>query len=297
MSQQLLYQLMALPAKAIVNTYTWTTLPFYAVAQRPWAKLRLTAKRIGVISTIDTKTGRRVYSRPTFPGIDHPHLKFHTINDIFPILDRSREVLGVRDVISEHVALDEKTGKEVIIDGKPLKKLQLAPDFRWITVGEVLDRVESIAKAFKQNLGVKPGDHVLIYADNGVEWFYSAMALVQINAVMVTLFSTLDDNGVLFGVNHSDAQFVITSASLLPKIVRLSGKFEKVKSIVYIDDKKQSASKEANQKTETNVKQLRERGLEVITLEKLAEGGSKLPKMNFPPPNPDETMLIMYTSL
>ncbi len=287
MSRQLLFQLLALPAKAAVNAYTWSTLPFYTLYQKPFSKLRL-AKNFGVISTVDPKTGRRVYSRPTPPDIDHPYLKYQVFNDIIPTLDRNREVLGIRDVISEVPAVDEQTGEPVIIDGKPLVKVQLADDFRYLKVGEVLDRVEAIAKGLKENLGVKPGDHVMIYADNSAEWFYSCLALLQINAVMVTLFSTLNDSGVVFGINHSDAKFVITSKRLLPKINRLSGQFEKVKSIVYID--------ENGKNDDGNVEQLKAKGLEVVSLEQLAENGSKLPKMDFPSPNPDDTMLIMYTS-
>ena len=129
MSRQLLFQLLALPAKAAIHAYGCITLPFYALAQKPWTKLRL-SKSFGVVSTVDPKTGRRIYSRPTPPGIDHPYLKYKVFNDIVPTLNRNREVIGIRDVISEVPAVDEKTGKPVIIDRKPLVKVQLAEDFR-----------------------------------------------------------------------------------------------------------------------------------------------------------------------
>lgn len=108
---------------------------------------------------------------------------------MFPFLDRNREVVGIRDVINEHPALDED-GNPIKIDGKELQKVELSKDFRWLTVGQVMDRVDAIARGMRE-LGVKKGDKVLIYAENGIEWLYTCLALARLNAVTVTLFSTL----------------------------------------------------------------------------------------------------------
>ena len=176
-----------LPTKALVNTYTWTTLPAYALAQRPWLRLRR-SKSFGVKTHID-RHGRTVYSRPSPPNLKHPYYKYSTFPEILPLLDRNREAVGIRDVLDEQLALDAN-GKPIKIDGKELKKVHLSNQFRWLTVGQVMDRVDAIAKGLKK-LGVTKGDKVVIYAENGIEWFYTCLALARINAVTVTLFSTL----------------------------------------------------------------------------------------------------------
>ena len=176
-----------LQTKLLVNTYTWITLPFYTVAQQPWRVLRA-AKSLGVVTTKD-KHGRTVYSRPSPPTLNHPYYQYKTFPAIFSLLDRNRKVVGIRDVINEYPTLD-KEGNPVKIDGKELIKLELSNQFRWLTVGQVMDRMDALAKGLKY-LGVQKGDKVLIYAENGIEWFYTCLALARINAVTVTLFSTL----------------------------------------------------------------------------------------------------------
>lgn len=285
---KLLVNLVLYNTKALVNAYTWSTLPFYAAAQRPWTRLRR-AKTLGVLTTKDEK-GRTVYTRPSPPHLNHPYYKYRTISEIIPLLDRNREVIGIRDVIEEQTTLDE-VGKPVVIDGKVLKKVKLSDDFRWLTVGQVMDRIDALSKGFK-HLGVQKGDHVLIYAENGIEWFYSCMALARINAVTVTLFSTLSDSGVVYGMNQSDAKYVITSASLLNKIDKISDQLEHLKSIIYIrDDSKEN-------KTEENkyVQNLADKGFTINSYDDVEANGARQPPCEFPIPKPDDLLVIMYTS-
>lgn len=101
---KLLINFALLNARVIVNTYTAATLPFYYLYQRPWQKLRL-AKSFGVKTTIDEK-GRVIYSGPEPPGLKHPYYKYQTVNDILLTLDRSREAVGIRDVVKETLELD-----------------------------------------------------------------------------------------------------------------------------------------------------------------------------------------------
>lgn len=273
-----------LQTKTMVNAYTWTTLPLYTIIQRPWQRLNR-SKSFNVKSYVD-KQGRTIYYRPTPADITHKYLKYTTFAEIVNTLDRNREVVGQRDVIKEHVALDEN-GKPVKIDGKVLKKVELSKEFRWKTVGEVLDHVDSLAKGLLQ-LGVKRGDKVLIYAENGIEWFYTCLALVRINAVTVTLFSTLGDSGLVYGINQCDAQYVITSQSLLKNLDKLSKQFNQLRTIVYIEDQKCDCNQVVNS--------LIEKKFQVKSYREIEENGSKLPPIEYSNPNPDETLLIMYTS-
>lgn len=162
MQSKFLVNLSLLPVKALINVYTWSTLPVYAALQRPWQRLKL-SKSGGLVSTYNEKMGKTIYSRKCPVHFDHPYLSRYAFNEIVPLLDRSWPILGERPVISEEVQTDPATGKVIKIDGKELKKFRLADDFRWLTVGEVLDRVDALARGFQQ-LGIKKSEKVVIYA-------------------------------------------------------------------------------------------------------------------------------------
>ena len=82
---KLLVDLFMLNTKAVVNAWTWTTLPFYAIAQQPWKRLKL-SKSFGV-RMIKDKHGRTVYSRPCSIKVEHPLMQYTTLNEIIPNLD------------------------------------------------------------------------------------------------------------------------------------------------------------------------------------------------------------------
>ena len=173
--------------KALVNAYTWTTLPLYAIAQQPWRRLRQ-SKSFGV-QAIKQPDGRIVYSRPCQMHQEHPYFGLHSFNQIVPLLDRKRKIVGIRNVISEQVQLNEK-GEPIKIDGKQLKRIKLANDYHWFTVEEIMNRVDSLARGLHQ-MGVCKGEKVLIFADNSLEWFCTALALQRLNAITVTMLSIL----------------------------------------------------------------------------------------------------------
>lgn len=130
-----LVNLTLLQAKALVNAYTWTTLPLYAAVQKPWRQVKIAKSTFNMRVMLDSQN-RLVYSRPSRLPDDKAVYKCRTFAEVLPTLDRTREVVGIRDVLSETAALDEK-GRPILVDGRELKKLQLAPKFRWLTIGQV----------------------------------------------------------------------------------------------------------------------------------------------------------------
>ena len=86
-----------------------------------------------------------------------------------------------------------KTGEPLKIDGKVAKELKLAPEYKWLTMKEVFERVDNLTKGF-MSLGVKSKEKVIIYADTRLEWFLSSLALFEIDSIIVTLFSNLGKN-------------------------------------------------------------------------------------------------------
>ena len=66
----------------------------------------------------------------------------------------------------------------------------LSDSYKWLTLNEVIERVDNIAKGLIE-IGVKKGDKVIIWADTRLEWTLCSLALMKVNATLVTLFSTL----------------------------------------------------------------------------------------------------------
>src|SRR5690625_3473804 len=122
---RLLVNLALLPTKALVNAYTWTTLPLYAAAQRPWRRLKQ-SKSFGVRAEKDSQ-GRLIYSRKSPVQSNHPYLQCTTFNEIVTMLDRNKEIFGVRDVLDEVPQLDAD-GRPIMVDGRELKRIKLADD-------------------------------------------------------------------------------------------------------------------------------------------------------------------------
>ena len=134
------------------------------------------------------------------------------------------------------------------------------------------------------------------------------MALSRINAVTVTLFSTLGkihqsvkpkhnlntdfdhsgESGVLHGYNNSDAKYTFVSQNLLGNLNKLADQFEHLKKIVYIRSEKGDATEVVEQLTAKN--------FEVCSFDQLESTGAKLPECVFEPPKPEDNLLIMYTS-
>jgi hypothetical protein len=190
---KLLLNLGLAPTRALITAYTWSTLPLYTAIQQPWRRLAL-SNELGVKQTLDPYGRGIIYSRPSpYPEpTHHPLLDCHSLNQMIPHLDPSRPVFGVRSVLQEAPALDPTTELPVRIEGgRELRKLTLAPEFRWFTVAEVLERVDALAKGLATQLGVKAGDKVCLYADNSFEWVCTAFALQRLNAVVITLLAIM----------------------------------------------------------------------------------------------------------
>ena len=184
---KLLVNLFMLQTKALVNAYTWTTLPLYTIAQQPWRRLR--QSKSFQVHTEKRPGGKTIYSRPCQIELNNPYFGLHSFNQMVPLLDLKRKAVGIRSVLSEQIQLDE-AGKPIKIDGKVLKKIKLSDQYHWHTVQEIMDRVDSLARGL-EHMGVAKGEKVILFADNSLEWLLTGLALQRINAITVTLLSLL----------------------------------------------------------------------------------------------------------
>lgn len=85
-------------------------------------------------------------------------------------------------------------------------------------------------------LGLKSGDKLVMYCDTKAEWFVTALGCFQFNFTLVTIYTNLGKEGVIFGINQTEANYVCTSQELLPKLIKVLDQLPHVHTIVVIEE-------------------------------------------------------------
>jgi len=219
--------------RVIVTSYTYITLPLYYIIQKPWKKLEISQK-CGAYQ-VDPNSPASEWVReveiPYHPLMDCTTLAqaFEKVHDLYPL---DKPTLGYREVLAEEVQHD-RDGNPIKMDGKVLRKYRLG-DYKWLTLGEVGKRVEDIGRGLMAN-GLVTGSRVAIYAETGVQWFLSSCAINKIGGVLVTVFHTLSDDGLLHALNETKVTHLITSFELISRVSSLADKLPHVTTIVYFE--------------------------------------------------------------
>ena len=192
-------------------------------------------------------------------------------------------------------------GKPMTQDGKVMKATKLSDQYQWLTIGQVFERVEHIMRGLSW-LGLKPRQKMIIFSETRLEWFITALSLMELDAVIVTLFSNLGEiviflfkinfafslgkDGLIHGMKQTEAKFVMTTFDLLERIAAFIDQTPNIEKIVYIRHEYQK---------QKPIPKFPDH-IQLIALDELESIGSQQPKVDIPPPNPDSVSLIMYTS-
>lgn len=281
--------------KSLVCAYDVITLPAYLIAQQPWKARRLSdrpkAKKLKpndphspwISNELEPIEPHFIQECTTLPEILYKAVQHNKD----AICMGYRECFGVED--------------ELQPDGKRFKKLIMG-DYKWFTYEQVQQRVDYIREGLMA-AGVRQGSMVVIFSETRMEWHLVAQALFQIGAVIVTLYATLGEEGVVHGINECETAHVITSSDLVPKLQKLQHKISLVKVIIHFDGPKKVESSVADKmgsikltpfhEIESNGENIFKRSS--LTRNKSANA-SKLMKKRLPNVSSDETAIIMYTS-
>lgn len=274
--------------KSLVCAYDVITLPAYLIAQQPWKARRLSdrprAKKLKpndphspwVSSELEPIDPHFIQDCKTLPEILYKTVQSY----------KDQKCMGYREC--------HGTEDELQPDGKRFKKLILG-DFKYFTYEEIQQRVDHIREGLIAS-GIKRGDLVVIYSETRIEWHLVAQALFQIGAVIVTLYATLGEDGVVHGINESQATHVITSSDLVPKLQKQQHKISLVRCIIFFDGPKKLDCRFDSIKL-TQFNEIESSGENISKTSSLTRKMSTtLMKKRLPNVNPDETAIIMYTS-
>lgn len=141
-------------------------------------------------------------------------------------LYKNKRCLGTREILAEE---DERQP-----DGKMFKKLKMGK-YQWRTFAEAEAEAQNFGKGMRE-LGMDPRDRVVVFAETRAEWMIAAHGLFKQSVTVCTIYATLGEDGVAFGVNETDVKYVVTSHELLPKIRNILKDIPNVHTVVFFED-------------------------------------------------------------
>lgn len=136
-------------------------------------------------------------------------------------------------------------------------------EYIWKTFAEANVLATNFGRGIRE-LGNKPKQNVVIFAETRAEWMIAAHGLFKQNIPVVTIYATLGDDAIAHGINETEVDTVITSFDLIPKFKKILEKTPKVKTLIYMED-------QLKQLDTNGFKQ----GVRIVTFTEVLELGAK----------------------
>ena len=153
-----------------------------------------------------------------------------------------------------------------------------------MTTAEVGAAIKALASALAE-LGISPGDRVMIAAENRSEWAIADLAIMTVGAVVVPAYTTntIDDHVYIMG--HSMARLAITSKGVLAQNIVAAAARTGVDTVITMDAPEDDLGADAN-------------AVNILFWEDLLAGASPLTDLEdrLAAIDPDETCCFIYTS-
>uniref|UniRef100_A0A8C8GXX5 long-chain-fatty-acid--CoA ligase n=1 Tax=Oncorhynchus tshawytscha TaxID=74940 RepID=A0A8C8GXX5_ONCTS len=186
------------------------------------------------------------------------------------------DCLGTRELLNEE--------NETQPSGKIFKKLILG-EYRWLSYDEV-DQIISHLGSGLAALGQKPKSTIAIFCETRAEWMITAQACFRRNFPLVTLYATLGEEAVAYGLNECGATHLITSTELLEtKLKSILPEMHNLKHIIYVDNKSIRRTGYPE-------------GIQIHSMQAVQELGAKPDNLSIAVqrPQPTDLAVVMYTS-
>ena len=124
---------------------------------------------------------------------------------------------------------------EAIVDVAPERTACVVVGGPRRTFAELEDRVNRMAHHLA-GAGVQPGDHVGIYAYNGVEWIETMMALYKIRAVPVNINYRYVESELKYLCTNADLVAIVAQQEFAPRLAAIRGDLPKLAHVVLAAD-------------------------------------------------------------
>ncbi|XP_034969579.2 long-chain-fatty-acid--CoA ligase 4 isoform X1 [Zootoca vivipara] len=267
-----------LPVYLLINLYSALIfIPWYFLTNAK--KKKAMAKRLKAKPVSDSPGSpyRAISHLESLATIDLPGAD--TLDKLF---DRAVAKFGKKDCLGTREILSEEN--EIQPHGKVFKKLILG-NYRWLSYEETNQKLNNFGSGLVA-LGLKPKSTVAIFCETRTEWMIAAQTCFRYSFPLVTLYATLGEDAVTYGLNESGASYLITSTDLLEgKLKNVLSEIPCLRHIIYVD--KKTINKSDYPET-----------LEILSMQAVEELGAKSENLNISPSRPTATdmALVMYTS-
>src|ERR1035437_7850892 len=114
------------------------------------------------------------------------------------------------------------------------RALMLKVNGRWepMSSAEFLRRIAGLSAVFEQ-LGVKPGDRVGLFAPNRPEWHIADFAILGLGAADVPIYFNESPERIAYILNHSGAEVVFVAGDMeARRLIECRGQLTTVKHII-----------------------------------------------------------------
>ncbi|KFP10086.1 long-chain-fatty-acid--CoA ligase 4 isoform X1 [Egretta garzetta] len=272
------HAILFLPVYLLISVYSMLVfIPWYFLTNAK--KKKAMAKRLKA-KPISDKPGspyRSVTHLDSLANINIPGAD--TLDKLF---DHALAKFGKKDCLGTREILSEEN--EMQPNGKVFKKLILGT-YRWLSYEEVNEKVNRLGNGLIA-LGLTPKSTVVIFCETRAEWMIAALTCFKYNFPLVTLYATLGEEAVIYGLNECGASYLVTSVELLEsKLKTALPQVSCLKHIIYVDKKTINKSEYPE-------------NVEIHSMQTVEELGAKPENSNILPsrPVPTDLALVMYTS-
>ncbi|XP_072732939.1 long-chain-fatty-acid--CoA ligase 4 isoform X1 [Ciconia boyciana] len=270
--------ILLLPVYLLISMYSMLVfIPWYFLTNAK--KKKAMAKRLKA-KPISDKPGspyRSVTHLDSLANINIPGAD--TLDKLF---DHALAKFGKKDCLGTREILSEEN--EMQPNGKVFKKLILGT-YRWLSYEEVNEKVNRLGRGLTA-LGLTPKSTVVIFCETRAEWMIAALTCFKYNFPLVTLYATLGEEAVTYGLNECEASYLVTSTELLEsKLKTALPQVSCLKHIIYVDKKTINKSEYPD-------------NVEIHSMQTVEELGAKPENSSILPsrPVPTDLALVMYTS-
>uniref|UniRef100_A0A0N5ALY4 long-chain-fatty-acid--CoA ligase n=1 Tax=Syphacia muris TaxID=451379 RepID=A0A0N5ALY4_9BILA len=208
----------------------------------------------------------------TFPGANTVDKLFAHVTEIYG----DKTMLGTREVLDVSEEMQE--------DGRVFDKW-LMGEYHWQTFKEVHKRVGYIAAGLKNIAG--SDSKLVIFAETRADWLITAFSCFRANIVIVTVYATLGEEGIIRAINDTNAKIIVTSAELLPKLSKVVTSCPTLQSLIYFPVRHSSIKLQ-------NLDVFRPQFKHILSLNDLEHSVEKPIEKSSAAPS--DLALIMYTS-
>ncbi|XP_057255427.1 long-chain-fatty-acid--CoA ligase 4 isoform X1 [Pezoporus wallicus] len=270
--------ILLLPVYLLIYVYSMLVfIPWYFLTDVK--KKKAMAKRLKAKPTSD-KPGSPYRSVTHLDSLAHINIPgADTLDKLFDhalAKFAKKDCLGTREILSEE--------NEMQPNGKVFKKLILGT-YRWLSYEEVHEKMNRLGRGMTA-LGLTPKSTVVIFCETRAEWMIMALTCFKYNFPLITLYATLGEEAVTYGLNECEAAYLVTSVELLEsKLKTALPQVSCLKHIIYVDNR--SINKAEYPET-----------LEIHSMQTVEELGAKPENSSIQPsrPAPSDLALVMYTS-